>query len=193
SYSETHSADDVVTALNAYMSRLQPIVKKHHGSVDKYIGDAIMAYFGVPVPREDQAACALRCAIEIQEECCRFRAETGIPFYTRIGIHTGELIAGSIGSQSSSGSLIAYTVIGDTVNLASRLEAKNKDFGSWILCSKATTDAAPGIVRTEAVSASIRGKSQEVEMFIVRGLTQDEPRDDLWGAPLPKISEKPER
>lgn len=180
-YSESHSADDVVTALNAYMSRLQPIVKKHHGSVDKYIGDAIMAYFGVPVPRDDHACCALRCAIEIQEESCRFRADTGIPFYTRIGIHTGELIAGSIGSQSSSGSLIAYTVIGDTVNLTSRLEAKNKEFDSWILCSKVTIDAAPGIVSAEPVRASIRGKSQEVEMFIVRGPAEEEPRDSLWG------------
>jgi adenylate cyclase len=186
SYSENHSADDVVAALNAYMSRLQPIVKKHNGSVDKYIGDAIMAYFGVPVPRDDHAGCALRCAMEIQEECCRFRADTGIPFYTRIGIHTGELIAGSIGSQSSSGSLIAYTVIGDTVNLASRLEAKNKEFGSWILCSKATADAAPGIANVEAVSASIRGKSQEVEMFIVRGPGGGSPRHDFWGSETAK-------
>ena len=180
-YSETHSAEEVVGALNAYMSLLHPIIKKHHGSVDKYIGDAIMAYFGVPVPRADHATEALACAMEIQEANARFRAETGIPFYTRIGIHTGELIAGSIGSQTPGASLVAYTVIGDTVNLASRLEAKNKDFGSWILCSRATIDAAEDVANIEPVRATVKGKSQEVEMFIVRGPVGEAPRDEFWG------------
>jgi adenylate cyclase len=189
-YSELHSPDEVVSALNAYMSRLHPIIKKHHGSVDKYIGDAIMSYFGVPVPFDGHAACALHCAIEIQEECARFREETGIPFYTRIGLHTGELIAGSIGSQSSSASLVNYTVIGDTVNLASRLEAKNKDFGSWILCSRVTIEAAPNIALAEPVRDTIKGKSQEVEMFIVRGVAGQEPRDEFWGDKTPALSDK---
>jgi len=184
SFSENHEPEEVVETLNAYMSRMVPIVHEYGGEVDKYIGDAIMGFFGVPVPRYDHAARALLCAIAMQDECARFREETGIAFYMRVGIHTGDVIAGCMGSDDGNAQRLNYTVIGDTVNLASRLESKNKEFSSWIMCSAATYEAAPDIVEVEAVSTPIKGKSQAVDVLIVRGLKGDPEYDKRWGRQL---------
>jgi hypothetical protein len=119
----------------------------------------------------------------MQEESARFREETGIDFYTRIGIHTGEMIVGAIGAATCK--QFNYTALGDTVNLASRLEGKNKEFGSWIMCSAATFEAAGGIVEAESARASIKGKSQDVEVFIVHGLRGEPEQDKNWGHQLP--------
>ena len=94
SYSETHEPEDVVEAMNSYLDRMVPIVQEYGGTIDKYIGDAIMAYFGAPVPRWDHAAQALHCAVALQNECAKFREETGIEFYMRVGVHTGDVIVG---------------------------------------------------------------------------------------------------
>lgn len=186
-FSEAHEAEEVVAALNAFFSRLKPVVTAHGGSIDKFVGDAMMCFFGVPIPRADHARHALRCAIGLQEECARFRYETGIPFRIRIGLHTGSLIVGSIGSQASNGGTahMNYTVIGDTVNLASRLEGKNKDFGSWILCSRAVGEAAPDAAQFRGARTHLDGINGEVEVLIVTG-TADRPlRARVWGALSP--------
>ncbi|HEX8834206.1 MAG TPA: adenylate/guanylate cyclase domain-containing protein, partial [Abditibacteriaceae bacterium] len=179
-YSENHEPEEVIEALNDYLDRLVPVVQEYGGTIDKYIGDAIMAYFGAPVPRWDHAAQALHCAIALQNECARFREETGIPFYMRVGVHTGDVIVGSVGSAQRAD----YTVIGDTVNLASRLEGKNKEFGSWIMCSTETYDAAPDVACVESASTQIKGKSRAVDVYIVRGLAGEAPRDKYWGRSL---------
>lgn len=176
-YSETHEPEEVIEALNEYMNRMVPVVEAHGGSIDKFIGDAIMAFFGAPIPRHDSASQALLCAVALQEECARFRDETGIPFYMRIGVHTGPVIVGYMGSDQRAD----YTVIGDTVNLASRLEGKNKEFGSWIMCSADTFYAASGVVEAEPVSTGIKGKSQEVEVFLVRGSFGQPEQEKTWG------------
>ncbi len=183
SYSEEHEPEEVVEALNDYFDRMVTIVNAHGGNVDKYIGDSVMAFFGFPLPRYDHAAQALLCAIAMQEECARFREETGVEFYMRVGVHTGEMIAGAIGAEKANH--FNYTALGDTVNLASRLEGKNKEFGSWIMCSAATYEAAGGIVEAEPKGASIKGKSQDVEVFIVHGLKGAPEQDKHWGRQLP--------
>ncbi len=177
SYSESREPEEVVTALNNYFRLMQPIVHAYGGSVDKYIGDSVMAFFGAPVPRADHAAQALRCAIEMQDECARFRRETGVPFWMRVGVHTGDLIVGGVGSDEQNN----YTAIGDTVNLASRLEATNKSFGSRIICSSATHLEAPNVALVERSQTPIRGKSGDVEILIVRGPFGEPPRDETWG------------
>ena len=181
-YSESHSPQEVIEVTNDFLSSVVPIIHKYDGWVDKYIGDAIMAVFGALIPREDHAEVALRCAVEIQDEAVKWRKKTGIAFYMRVGVHTGEVIAGLMGSRESPGSRVRedYTVIGDTVNLASRLEGKNKEFNSWIMCSAETFDAAPTVVAAQSVSASIKGKSKEVEVFIVTGLKDEPERDKKW-------------
>jgi adenylate cyclase len=181
-YSETHEPEEVVEALNAYMTRMVPIIIRHGGEIDKYIGDAIMAFFGVPVPQPGHAASALRCAVEMQRECALFRAQTGIPFYTRIGIHTGEVIAGCMGSEGAE-TKINYTVIGDAVNLAARLEGKNKDLGSWILCSAATYEAAPDVARGEKVRVEVKGKADSLDAYKVWGLQGEPPDEAAWEPP----------
>ena len=194
SYSEAHEAEDVVAALNAFFSRMKPIVVAHGGSIDKFVGDAMMCFFGVPLPRADHARRALQCAIELQEECARFRHETGIPFRMRIGLHTGPLIVGSVGSEAHNGGAahMNYTVIGDTVNLASRLEAKNKEFGSWVMCSRAVGEAAPDVANFVAVRTPIKGLRDEVEVLIAIGPAHSEPRARVWGAQTPREIERAE-
>lgn len=183
-YSEAHEAEEVVAALNAFFSRLKPLVTAHGGSVDKFVGDAMMCFWGVPLPRADHARRALQCAIAMQEECARFRHETGIPFRIRIGLHTGELIVGSVGSESQNGAgaHMNYTVIGDTVNLASRLEAKNKEFGTWILCSRATGEAAPDVAQFRGARTHIKGLSGQVEVLAVVSDAHRPLRCHVWGA-----------
>ncbi len=183
-YSEAHEAEEVVEALNAFFSRMKPIVVAHGGSIDKFIGDAMMCFFGVPLPRADHARRALQCALELQEECARFRADTGIPFRMRIGLHSGPLIVGSVGSEASNGNAahMNYTVIGDTVNLASRLEAKNKEFGSWIMCSRALGEAAPDVANFVVARTPIKGLREEVDVLIAIGAAHREARARVWGA-----------
>jgi adenylate cyclase len=176
-YSETHEPEEVVDALNEYMNRMVPIVEAHGGQVDKFIGDAIMAYFGAPIPRFDHAAQALLCAVALQEECARFRQETGIPFWMRVGLHSGDCIFGDVGSQSRGNP----TVIGDTVNLASRLEGKNKEVGSWILCSASTYQEAPGVVEAEALATYVKGKADAIAVYWVHGLSGVPQQEQNWG------------
>jgi adenylate cyclase len=88
-FSKTHDPEEVVEALNGYMTRMVQVVYNHGGTVDKFIGDAVMAFFGAPIPRYDHAAQALACAVAMQDACTEFRRETGILFFMRVGIHSG--------------------------------------------------------------------------------------------------------
>jgi adenylate cyclase len=174
-FASNHSPDEVVEALNAYMTRMVTVVSDHGGTVDKFIGDAVMAFFGAPVPRFDHAARALACAVAMQDECAKFRRETGIQFYMRVGVHSGEAIVGYMGSTERAD----YTVIGDTVNLASRLEAKNKDLRARIVCSDASYSLAPEVVEAIPTPVSVRGVSETVNIWIVRGL-KGLPVEEEW-------------
>jgi adenylate cyclase len=167
--------------LNEYLEAMAKIVMRNGGMVDKYIGDAIMAVFGVPVPRTSEeaikqdAANAVRCALEMKQEMDRLNARwqpQGRPTTRmRVGIHTGPLLAGSVGSAER----MDYTVLGDTVNTAKRLEAYDKDLGGAgteescrILIGESTK-----ILLTsdfEAICAGkmdLKGKSEKVMVFRV--------------------------
>src|SRR5438132_6150751 len=138
---EAMSPRDTVAMLNDYFTSMVEVVFTHGGVLDKYIGDAIMAVFGTAVSDVSDADNSLTVATEMLRELARFnqgRAERNLEaIEIRIGIATGEVLAGSLGSRRR----LEYTVIGDNVNLAARLESANKHYGTTVLLSGSTAEA----------------------------------------------------
>ena len=139
--SEVNKPEDVVNFLNTYFTRMVDIVKKYGGTVDKFIGDAIMVLFGAPISYNDNAKRAVDAAIEMYSQLDsiphgQLKFPEGIKFDIGIGIHAGDVIVGQIGSADKTN----YTVIGDTVNLASRLEGLTKLYGAKVIISEAVRD-----------------------------------------------------
>lgn len=169
------NAHEVVEMLNAYFSRVCEPILKQGGTVDKYIGDSIMAVFGSPVPYKDHAQRALRAALAIKEEAHEFRSwmhqhfvGVDLPeFAIGIGLHTGEAVIGSIGSPKR----MEFTAVGHTVNLASRLESLSKELKWTIVASSATINAGgPGVVTGRQEKVTVKGMKEYVEVFEVIGL-----------------------
>jgi|WetSurMetagenome_2_1015567.scaffolds.fasta_scaffold03601_5 adenylate cyclase len=136
--SENMQAQELMLHLSDYFEHLSNIIMEEHGTIDKYIGDAIMAFWGAPqkLPNAAYFACksALRCQIKLKILNNQWVENNKPPMVTRIGIHTGMTVVGNLGSQYR----MNYTVIGDSVNLASRLEGTNKLYGTQIIISEAT-------------------------------------------------------
>jgi adenylate cyclase len=136
--SEALPPEVLIGLLNDYLGGMTEVILRHDGTLDKYMGDAVMAFWGAPMAREDHALRACRSAVSMQERMASLREawqEKGVPgLHCRIGISSGVMTAGNVGS----GTLFDYTVIGDTVNLAARLEKLNKRFGTPILISEST-------------------------------------------------------
>jgi class 3 adenylate cyclase len=175
--SEGVTPQGLVKVMNRYLSMMSEPIRNHRGIIDKYIGDAIMAYWGAPFVEEtDQAGFACLAAIDMVERVGALRQELPellgvrtIPMQCdiRIGIATGEALVGSIGSEF----MMSYTVMGDTVNLASRLEAANKAYGSHCLVSGATVAAAKdaAIEVREIDRVVVLGQSQPQVIFEIIG------------------------
>ncbi|MBC7186554.1 MAG: CHASE2 domain-containing protein [Calditrichaeota bacterium] len=166
SVSEGLSPEALVTQLNEYLSAMTAIVFAHHGFLDKYEGDAIMAVFGVPVPLEEHAVNACRAALEMQRKLVdlrqKWQAEGKPQFHARIGINSGPMIAGNIGGEQR----FDYTVIGDSVNLASRLEGANKSYGTSIMISEFTQQMLNGrFVTRELDLLRVKGKTLPVRVY----------------------------
>jgi class 3 adenylate cyclase len=166
--SERLSAREVVEMLNHYFERACAVLLREGATIDKFIGDAIMAEFGAPLPQADQALRAIRAAVALREVAVEFRHWMAVRFADRdlpqfdigIGVHSGEAVVGNIGSSTR----MEYTAIGDTVNLASRLEGKTKETGCAILASAETVAEAGAIVRTGVRhTLTVKGRSQPVE------------------------------
>ena len=168
SIAETMPPEQVVQMLNEYFPAVIEPVERHAGVVNQFQGDAMLVTFNVPVAdsaHADQAVCA---ALEMQQ-AVDGKQFAGAHLKTRIGIATGKVIAGNVGS----GDRINYTVHGDAVNLAARLEQLNKEHGTRILVSAETVSLLQGDYRIEAMGAmDVRGKSAPVEIFALH------PKDD---------------
>ncbi|MDI6854006.1 MAG: adenylate/guanylate cyclase domain-containing protein [Deltaproteobacteria bacterium] len=169
--SERLQPEAVVALLNEYLSRMTEIILEEMGTVDKFEGDAIMAFWGAPLDQEDQAVRACRTALRQQAaliDLNRHLSGQGLPALSmRIGLHTGEAIVGNLGSQSR----FDYTVIGDNVNLASRLEGLNKFYGTGILASEATVaESSDGIEFWELDRVAVKGREAPVTVFNVMAL-----------------------
>ena len=168
SLSEGMSPLDVVSLLNEYLSEMTEIIFKYDGLLDKYEGDAIMAVFGAPIDQKDHAIRACRCALENQKALARLREKwrkEGKPeIKARIGINTGIVVVGNMGSTMR----FDYTVIGDNVNLAARLETANKLFQSEILVSDTTAGLAESAILSRRLGKlKVAGKDKQVYVFEV--------------------------
>ena len=168
SMSETMSPSAVALLLNDYLSRMTDVIFKYEGTLDKYIGDAIMAVFGAPLDMPDHAPRAIKAALEMQERLAEWNADRkeGPAFRIRIGINSGNAMAGEIGSINKK----EYTVLGDTVNTASRLESSVAKPGSVVIGAN-THAMVEGLFECRSLgSFTLKGKSLEVPCFEVTGL-----------------------
>ncbi len=166
SLSEKLAPEEVVGLLNRYLTAMTDIILASGGLIDKYEGDAIMAFWGAPVPQEDHAVRACLAALDNQSRLEDLRQEfleAGLPpIYARIGINTGEMIIGNMGSSQR----FDFTVIGDSVNLASRLEGAGKEYGISILISEDTySRAADRIEVRELDLLQVKGKDKTVRIY----------------------------
>jgi adenylate cyclase len=170
--SESLPPRDVLALLNRYFDRMSGIVEIYHGIVDKYMGDEIMALFGAPVPLANHANNAILAAIEMKSALVRLNAELATEGLAKlrcgIGINTARVIAGNMGSSRR----LNYSVIGDGVNVAARLQSLTRmsQYKADILVSAATLAASGKSFRTRALGAvPIRGRDEPVEIFAVDG------------------------
>jgi adenylate cyclase len=174
SISEKLSPENLVTILNEYLSEMTAIILRNNGTLDKYEGDAIVAFWGAPVPQNNHAVLACRTAVEMQKVLAGMRDQwrpRGDPeLRIRIGINTGEVIVGNMGGANR----FDYTVIGDSVNLGSRLESANKQYRTRIMISEQTYRyAAHEVVARELDMIVVAGKTAPIRVYEVLGLVND--------------------
>ena len=164
--SEKMSPQEVSEILNEYFTEMEPIITKYNGIINKFIGDAVMAVFGEPIQDKNHAQNAVKCAYEmlqkVKELQQKWVKENKPKIEIGIGISTGEVFVGNIGSINR----MEYTVIGDTVNLASRLEGYNKIYKTKLLISPFTYEEVKGFVDVIKISdVQIRGKANKMDIY----------------------------
>jgi adenylate cyclase len=170
--SESRSPEEVIDLLNRYFSLQVDVVFSHGGSLDKFIGDCIMAMWGAPLDQPDHARRAVACALDMADTLQAFKRELGAEhtdFDVGIGLHSGPAVVGLMGSQKRR---LEYTAIGDTVNLASRIEGLTKDARRRILVSAETRErCGDAFDFVSCGTFTVKGRSQPVELFEPRRKT----------------------
>ncbi len=180
SISEKLKPAQLVRLLNEYLTEMTDIVLAHEGIIDKYEGDAIMAEFGVPVFFENHAYMACKTALEMQKKLKKLRGKwekEGRPqLRARIGINTGEVIVGNMGSRD----VFDYTVMGDHVNLGSRLEGANKFYGTYIMISEFTYEYIKDDFYTRELDLiRVKGKEKPIKVFELLPSKKEKMSDDF--------------
>jgi adenylate cyclase len=175
--SESMEPEQVVEMLNEYMTRMVSVIRSYGGVVDKYVGDAIMALWGVPLTGPDDVYQAIRACLGMREELAKLnelRLTRNQPVLKiGMGLNMGPLIAGNIGSNEK----MEYTVIGDAVNLASRIESMTKEYGTDFLISKSVYEKVKDRIICETCKATrVKGKADAIEVFKVLGFYDEQNR-----------------
>ncbi len=157
--SERLSPPEVAQLLNIYYAAIVPVIHHHRGVVNNCIGDGLFASFNLPLPHKDHAAAALQAALDIQKALAAATFPAGVSVRTRIGINTGPVVGVTIGTAE----WLSYTLLGDAVNVASRVEQLNKQFGSSILATESTVHAAGSGFRSTCLGPiDVRGHEGDV-------------------------------
>jgi adenylate cyclase len=171
-FTERNDPQEVLRTLREYLTRMTDCVLREGGTLDKYIGDAVMAVFGAPIATPDHAVRACRAALamlaELEQLNARWSAEGREPLRMGVGINTGEMVVGNLGSEQ----LFDYTVVGDGVNVAARLESLNKEYGTArpIILSEETRRAADGLIEARRLGEVIvKGKTKPVVVYELVG------------------------
>lgn len=172
SFSEKHEPEEVVSILNEYLDAMTDIIFEHDGTLDKFIGDAIMAFWGAPVGQPDHAERAVRCAIamsrRLRELQQKWAAEGKPVLDTGIGINTGDMVVGNMGAE---GRKMDYTVIGDHVNLGARVESLTRQYNSHIIITEFTYEKVKDIVEAERLgTVTVKGKETAVTIYNLAGV-----------------------
>ena len=181
-FSEKHSPEEVIAILNEYLGEMTQVVFNWDGTLDKFIGDAIVAFWGAPLPQPDHAERAVKCSLdmikrlrELQE---KWAAEAKDPLDCGIGLNTGEVVVGNIGAE---GKKMDYTVIGDHVNLCSRVESLTRKYDSHVLMTEFTLEKIRPLmaegklngIRVEGLDrVAVKGKAKPVAIYDLRALEE---------------------
>jgi len=176
SFSEKLTPSELVGLLNRYLSMMTDTILEHGGTLDKYIGDAIVAFWNAPLPCEDHAAAACRTILSMKDSLVALNAtllSEGLPeLKPRTGLNTGLMTVGNMGSSRR----FDYTMMGSSVNLASRLEGVNKVYGTWIMASRATVEAAgEEFIFRELDTIRVVGQKTPVDIFELLGYRESVP------------------
>jgi len=174
SISENLNPEELVELLNEFLTEMTDIILKYKGTVDKFEGDAIIAFFGAPNEIENQAEVACTACVDMQKRLSEMRKNwkiSGKPeLYMRIGLCTGPAVVGNMGSKTR----MDYTMMGDTVNTAARLEGVNKIYGIYTLISEKTcTEASSKIITREIDSINVIGKNEPLRVYQILGYLED--------------------
>jgi adenylate cyclase len=171
--------DRIVPLLSRYLDLTSEVIVANGGTIDKFIGDAVMAFWGAPQPQADHALLCCRAALA----CCRALEQSGLtddlgrPLHIRIGINSGRMLVGNIGSELR----LNYTVIGDAVNVASRLESANKSYGTQILIGQETERLARGaIISREIDSIAVYGREEGLSVYELVDLAGEASHRASW-------------
>ncbi len=175
--------DAIVPVLSEYLELASAAISTRNGTIDKFIGDAVMAFWGAPMPNDRHAVDACAAALEFRRRLGQRRAEPGGdrgPLRMRVGINTGRMLVGNIGSNER----LSYTVIGDAVNVASRLEAVNKRYGTEILIGEDTRAAAGDAILVRRLDwVAVYGRTQGLAVYELLGMAdQDALENPEWVA-----------